>query len=137
MRSILGPLMVRGDLSGSILQGRLGGIWLVATQDTQHRVAGGRRMGEPNWGSQGLWRQPLNKILERNILGIFLIRHGILYMHADGHLTSYIRVVPPKPCIIYNEFEPSSPSPRICLDHHLSSIVGAHEWTMPSFVTKF
>ena len=40
--------MVRGDLSGSISQGRLGGIWLVATQDTQHRVAG----GAPNGGAQ-------------------------------------------------------------------------------------
>ena len=40
--------MVRGDLSRSISQGRLGGIWLVATQDIQHRVAG----EAPNGGAQ-------------------------------------------------------------------------------------
>ena len=40
--------MVRGDLSGFISQGRLGGIWLVATQDTQLQVAG----EAPNGGAQ-------------------------------------------------------------------------------------
>ena len=29
-----------------------------------------------------------------------------------------------------------SPSPRVCLDRHLSSTVGAHGWTAPSVVTR-
>ena len=89
-------------------------------------------MGEPDWGSP----HPLNKILQRNIPRIFPIKHGILYMHVNCHPAPYIRVVPPKSCIIPSERKPSSPpSLRIYLDHHLSSTVGAHEWTVPSIVT--
>ena len=31
---------------------------------------------------------------------------------------------------------PVSPSPRVCLDRHLRSTVGAHGWTAPSVVTR-
>ena len=45
--------MVRGDLSGSTSQGGLGTIWLEATQDTQHRVAGEASNGGAQLGVSG------------------------------------------------------------------------------------
>lgn len=57
----MGPLMVRGDLCGSILRDRLDGIWLVATNI---ELQGKQVMGEPNWGSEGPQRLPLKEIFE-------------------------------------------------------------------------
>ena len=56
----MGSLMVKGDLCGSISQGRLGGIWLVATQDIQHRAAGeapdgGAQLGVSADPEQNFW----------------------------------------------------------------------------------
>ena len=79
-----GTVMVRGDRCGSISQGRLGRIWLVATQDIQHRVAGeapicGAQLGVPEqifWG---------------NILRNIPYRTNIFYSIVDRHLMRLYR----------------------------------------------
>ena len=129
MRSNLGPLMVRGERCGSISRGRLGGIWLVATQDIQHRVAGEARDG----GAKLRVSRPPNKIFGGIFQGIFPV--GLIFSIVLPTITlrEYIKVATPIAMYhILSEREqiPIISSPRVCLDRHLSSTVGAHGWTV-------
>lgn len=76
------PLMIGGDLCGSILRDRLGKNWLVATQVIQLRGKGD--MEEPNKGSH--FAAPKQNF-GRNILRILPVGLEFSYSIADRHPT--------------------------------------------------